>query len=479
MYTPILEYLLNEEGNASYSVKGGDIRRLSLKNRTGINSTSIHTRIVLPKHNLNEDCGTLTLWLYSLEELATMAQHSNFAISNKFYQNYTFLSDNENLQDFENSIFSLNWDNCWYPQFYFKFYKGKVYPDGYGPEAKAIATAGHFHIHKDTWYQLAITWDKPQNEYKLYMNGMIVGRSDSFAKKLLYLKAGEVLYAGNPSFCLSDIKFYSEVLTEKEITTLFNEETTYVDSKVQTYIRETFKGEGVDKFKWQVDETWEKKLDMSLKEEEHLKRFYVQGCPTAPSITEEGLLVSTPQNTPKHGSVPIDMDQVYLWSDRTFEGDLYVEYEFKSLKEGGLSLLMVQASGMQREDFMADYPLRTNGSMIMVFGEDVRNYHWEYYREMNDVRNDVSSHALIKNPWGKPIGYRCMTSPIDRSQWHKVQFLQEGAHIRCVMDGMVVIDTFDDATTNSGPVLSFGRIAIRCMVRTKVVFRNLKVFNKK
>lgn len=478
MHTPTLQYLLNEEENRSYSVKGGGIRRLSLKKRNGINATSIHTRIVLPKHNLNDDCGTLTLWFYSLEDLATMSQLTSFSMSNKFFQNYTFLSDNEKLQDFENSVFSINWDNCWYPQFYFKFYKGKVYPDGYNPEAKAIVTAGHFHIHKDTWYQLSITWNKPQSKYKLYMNGILIATSDSFATNLVNEKVNEILYAGNPCFCISDIKFYNEVLKEEELTELFKHESSCIDEDIQAPIRQTFKGEGVEEFKWKLDDSWKNKLDMSLMEEEHLKHFYVQGCLEAPSVTAEGLLVTTPQNIPKHGSVKEDLDQVYLWSDRTFEGDLYVEYEFKSLKERGLSLLMVQASGMQREDFMADYPLRTNGSMITVFGEDVRNYHWEYYREMNDVRNDVASHALLKNPWGNPIGYRCMTEPIDRSTWHKVQFLQEGAHLRCIMDGMVVIDCVDNAFSNSGPVLNFGRIAIRCMVRTKVIFRNLKVFNK-
>ena len=61
---------------------------------------------------------------------------------------------------------------------------------------------------------------------------------------------------------------------------------------------------------------------------------------------------------------------------------------------------MFQASGMQREDFMKEYPLRTNGSMSTVHSEDVRNYHWEFFREMNDTRNDVCSHGCSeKVPW--------------------------------------------------------------------------------
>ena len=35
------------------------------------------------------------------------------------------------------------------------------------------------------------------------------------------------------------------------------------------------------------------------------------------------------------------------------------------------------------------------------------------------------------------------------------------------------------ARTNSGCILNYGHIAIRCMVHTAMVFRNLKVYNEK
>ncbi len=36
----------------------------------------------------------------------------------------------------------------------------------------------------------------------------------------------------------------------------------------------------------------------------------------------------------------------------------------------------------------------------------------------------------------------------------------------------------DNANINNGPVLNSGYIAIRCMIRAKILFRNLKVYNK-
>jgi len=128
---------------------------------------------------------------------------------------------------------------------------------------------------------------------------------------------------------------------------------------------------------------------------------------------------------------------------------------------------------------MADYPLRTSGKMTMVYGEDVRNYHWEYYREMGDMRNDVANSALMKNPYLYPLSFGSLNKPVEKNTWHKLQFLQTGNKLIGAIDGITMVEFIDDGFSNNGPVYDFGRIAIRCMLRTKMLFRNLKVYNKK
>lgn len=476
---PVFKYFehLDAAGSEKAEMEGGRI--IKRNGRCGINTTSIHSKFRLERHNLNDEKGAVTLWFMPLEDLATMKQSSAFAMSNPWYMNYTLLADCENPGNYEEAVFSITWSNTWYPQLFAKFYKGKVYPDAYNPKEMAFVAAGHFDLRKDKWYQLCFTWDKSRDLYQLYINGILVGVSNSLTKKLEYEVTGDILYGGNPCMCISDICFYQEFIGEESAEELFLAETGEVDEEMQMSIKKVFKADDLEHFDWHPTDEWESKLVLSLTEPEDLNRFYVQGCPTAPSITKDGLLVETAMTVPRHGrgSEP-DMDQVYLWSDCTFEGDLYVEYEFNALKEGGLGLLMFQASGMQREDFMKDYPLRTDGSMKTVTSEDIRNYHWEFYREMNDVRNEVSSHVLVKNPWFKPMGYVCKTELLRRNEWHKLQLLQEDRHIRCVIDGEIVLDLWDDPYCNNGPVLNFGRIAIRCMVRTRMLFRNLRVYNK-
>ena len=46
------------------------------------------------------------------------------------------------------------------------------------------------------------------------------------------------------------------------------------------------------------------------------------------------------------------------------------------------------------------------------------------------------------------------------------------------IDGVRMVEFEEDGMVNSGPVLTSGHIAIRCMVHTKMLFRNLKVYNR-
>lgn len=216
-------------------------------------------------------------------------------------------------------------------------------------------------------------------------------------------------------------------------------------------------------------------MSIDFKKPSDLDSFYVQGNPVSVEVVPEGLQVET---IDKLYTGRLLDSQVYVWTAKPFEGDLYVEYEFKVLRPGGLSLLMVQASGMNREDFMADYPLRKGGRMTTVYGEDVRNYHWEYYREMADMRNDNQNSALMKNPFLYPLSFSALTIPVDHSKWHKLQFLQRGNRLIGAINGVITVEATDDGFTNNGPVYNFGRIAIRCMLHSKMLYRNLRVYNK-
>jgi hypothetical protein len=94
---------------------------------------------------------------------------------------------------------------------------------------------------------------------------------------------------------------------------------------------------------------------------------------------------------------------------------------------------------------------------------------------MLDTRNDLVTHAMLKNPWFKPIAFQVENRRWELNRWYKLEFLQEGGRIRGAIDGVAVIDLEDNGFDNNGPVLKHGHVAIRCMMRTDMVIRNLQV----
>jgi hypothetical protein len=50
--------------------------------------------------------------------------------------------------------------------------------------------------------------------------------------------------------------------------------------------------------------------------------------------------------------------------------------------------------------------------MQTVFAENVRNYHWEFLREMNDVRNDIATAFSRKNPFAFRNGFGSAAGPL-------------------------------------------------------------------
>ena len=479
---PKFVYLANAAALARGESVNGPARMLELKGRKGINPTSIHTAIKLTGgHTLNEPRGTLALWFFGLEDLAASFVSDNMKMQNEFFDNYCFLSDYEVPRNYPAANFSFIWNR--FNELRAKFFKGTVYPtlEGFEPPQKAWVQAVPFnYFQQHRWYQLAVTWDDAAKSASLFVNGVLVGKSDIFNKDFHRDTIGETLYTGCPALCHGEIEFYDQVLTGAELYKKYRTVAPDYEPAIEKELRHLFEGTELENFTFKPDANWTKQFDVDFQNPvEQIKEFYIQGCTAAvkPDGYPGGLLIETPQL--RYGSKEAWNNQVYIWSNKTFEGNVYVEFEWKALKPNGLSLLMIQASGMTREDFMADYPKKTNGTMDTVHNQNVRNYHWEFYREMNDVRNDTGTAFSRKNPFAYRIGYGSAPKSFAINEWHKLQIVQIGGKIRGAIDDKILLEFEDNSRTNTGCVLNYGHIAIRCMVHSALLFRNLKVYTEK
>ncbi|MDR1011232.1 MAG: DUF1961 family protein, partial [Opitutaceae bacterium] len=443
--------------------------------------------------------------------------------SNPHFANFTFLSDRENTGDVDAAQFAMFYNTYWHPVFITKFHRGSFVDMAWRPRQAAFASGNYFEMRRLNWYHLCVTWDRARGAVSVYANGVLIAVQDTTATQPHVTQTcAPMLYAGNPALAYGDIHFYNKIPTPEEIRADFHARPELINDGLQTALEKTYEGRDLAPFIFDAGAGadvagprsagcqtcpdsaapeaglatcatdgavmpapsgesvagWRDALSLPLNRDEDMLAFFHQGGVTGTQVTPEGVRITTPTLDEYYNSfhlVKPDPTRMYLWSRRTFEGDLYASFEFKLLAHGGLCLFMAQAAGMQGEDFMKDYFLRSDGSMSMVCWEDVRNYHWEFYREMLDTRNDLVSHGMIKNPWLKPVAFQVENRRWDLNRWYKLEFLQEGARIRGAIDGVTVIDYTDNGFDNNGPVLTHGHIAIRCMMRTDIVIRNLLV----
>jgi hypothetical protein len=411
--------------------------------------------------------------MFSTEHVSSFLKRDvMFTPLNQNPSKFPVLTDSPDIGDFDGAHFALTLDTNWHPGLIAKFYEGNEFPDVVNPPHLAYAFSSAFEIHPGHWYQFWVTWDFDAEEIRVYANGVLVAAEDRFHREFVRAQTRPTLYAGRPTFCYGQLDLYEPVLTSDQIRESYSAAAVGRDETFDHELARVHTGAHVPDDTWAPDGSWEIVCARSMREADLLDEFVTQGEYESITVQDDGLHVTTlplPYESENFGR------QLYLWTKRTFEGDILIEFEFKPLQEFGLALVVFHASGMSREDFMADYPPRTSGRMLTVHSEDVRNYHCEYYRKMNAVRNDIASAAVIKNPYQWPLAYGTLPGSLEVNAWHRLRIRTDHGRIAVSLDGKCICEGRDIPLTNNGPLLTFGRVALRQMVNTKMIYRDLRV----
>ncbi|MEX0653740.1 MAG: DUF1961 family protein [Phycisphaeraceae bacterium] len=465
------QYLMPASPLAGLEVEG-TFESIEMAGRVGLRAASVHSRLGIGAHTVAGKRGALSLWVLPLEDLSPVAPMPHLRELEPDWGCYPLLSDHPQMRDRSQARFHLRYTSDWWRNLTVQFHDKQLI--GYN----AIIAPDHFRFRRHRWHMIAVTWDKPASQYRLYVNGVLVAAENPFLA-MPAETAGQTIYAGNPAFALSGLSFYDRPLGAEPVAALYAAERTADDADLVAQLRHQHTGKGLPHFDWSPDGAWQRQLERTFTQPGDLEGFWIQGQEDSASITPEGLLVDTaPGDSQRHG-LRHNKVEMYLWSERVFEGEVALEVDFKLLKPNGLALVMVHAAGMQREDFMADYPRRSDGSMKMVCWENVRNYHWEFYRETDNTRADLATHLLVKNPWMMGLAYQAQPQRLVQDVWHTLRLVQEGGRLRGAIDGMQVFDVRDRADINTGPIYDFGRIALRCKFKTKMLYRNLRVWTRR
>lgn len=448
----------------------GPHRFLNIRGRTGLHVQTVNPCASLRTDLHRQPTGTLALWFSPLEDLGTMPENGYFQSKDPAAQWYPLVSDALPARDIDNALFGLWWNAGWYPKLLGKFCFGRLFPPMdfvYLPWVYADALP----LRRGSWYHLVLTWDHPAQKLRLYVNGLLAGHTDRIAH---HDTGRSVLHIGNPAMVVSDLVMEGGCCwTQEEISQAFSdgEPEGLVSHEAARDVAACFSSQDLPALDLQRDATWTESLSRSFTSAGDHDDWLRQGPQYQPlprcEITPEGLLVQTPDE------LAVDT-RTYLWSPQTFEGDLWVEYEFRPESERGLALLVACASGPQREDYFADHGLPRTGGMGTIIADRIRNYHWEYFRRVEAMREDFETQALFKNPWQRPLGYACHPR-LSVGEWHRLRFVKVGSRLHGSLDGRTVFNTTDESWSGTGPCYDFGRIALRQMYHTTLRYRNLTV----
>ncbi|AOS44325.1 hypothetical protein Verru16b_01386 [Lacunisphaera limnophila] len=455
------------------AVVAGPYRFVDIAGRRGYQPLSLSTSLQIPCAVQQGERGSFTLWVSPLETLTVSPPLEHVARKDPHWQRYALLSDGLPGNDPAKSVFAWYWQSQWHPQMIAKFKQGAAGNTAADFGVTPYVPVEHLPLRRGTWYQLVFTWDKPASRFRVYVNGILCATT---SYPFHCDPAGDTLYLGNTAMAFAGFEAEAEEISAAEIARRYDADPTTKSVAVNDELRRLFTVQPAQPADWQPGPGWNFAYDRALTGSGDFTGWHQQGCMQEPfvlkerKITPEGLLLQTPDAVNTES-------RVYFWSPDVFEGDLAVEFEFRPEQTTGLALLVVQASGMQREDFLADHLPRTSGSMDTIIADRVRNYHWEYFRHAVDVRGDLATQVLVKNPWMRPLAMSSQ-APLALNEWHRLLFVQEGNRLRGAIDGVWVFDMMDDPDTHSGPVLDRGRVALRLMYGTKMRFRNLKIWNR-
>jgi len=84
----------------------------------------------------------------------------------------------------------------------------------------------------------------------------------------------------------------------------------------------------------------------------------------------------------------------------------------------------------------------------------------------------------MKNPFLYPLCFGSWSTTVDHELWYKLQFLRIDNKLLGSINGTIMLAFTGDGFNNNRPVYDFGRIAIRCLLHSELLFRNLKVYNQ-
>ncbi|MBI1286160.1 MAG: DUF1961 family protein [Flavobacteriales bacterium] len=164
-----------------------------------------------------------------------------------------------------------------------------------------------------------------------------------------------------------------------------------------------------------------------------------------------------------------------FWCPQELPARFVAEWDVRNLHpEAGLCIVFFAAKGRHGEDIFDPQLTKRTGIFRQYTKGDIDNYHISYYANTPTQKDRPHSH-LRKNHGFKKVQAGELGIPPDSEEVHHIRLVKDQGHITMSVDGRMIIDWTDDGKT-FGEVLGSGKLGFRQMKWTRMVYRNLRVW---
>lgn len=171
-------------------------------------------------------------------------------------------------------------------------------------------------------------------------------------------------------------------------------------------------------------------------------------------------------------------DYFVYWLPEVFPDRIRITWEFSAIQEPGLAMFFFGGASISGGSIFDKSLAPRNGSYPQYHSGDIRVLHASYFRRRWPEERAFHLANLRKSP-----GFHLVAQGADplppvadaKGAFYKVEVVKDKRDVRFSINGLLLF-SWEDTKTDTGPVVREGRIAFRQMQPLVARYRNLEVW---
>jgi len=166
-----------------------------------------------------------------------------------------------------------------------------------------------------------------------------------------------------------------------------------------------------------------------------------------------------------------------FWCPEVFPADVAVSWDFRPIREPGLAMFWIAASGKDGKDLFDPSLAPRAGQYRQYHSGDINAYHLSYFRRSNPENERTFHTCNLRKSYGFHLitqGADPIPSVIDIKSSYHIEVVKCSGWIWLKINDLPIFEWHDDGR-EYGPVLEGGRIGFRQMAPLVADYSNLTV----